>query len=593
MGNKPPKLDLSKETILRLLKENSKYKIFGEWKMLKKEILGKGGFATVYKGLNTRTNKQVAIKKISCKEISDYNSIREIVENEIFLLKKCSFVDNPYLLKIFQHFQCPQDQENTTYLVLEYCNGGNLSNELKKHKDVGLGEKKSLEIAYQILIGMKALSDLEIIHRDLKPDNILIHQDEKTGEKVYKIGDFGLSKKARRFNEKSGTMRYMGPEYYTQRNNLTKAVDVWAFGLIVHEMIFGRSPYEGINPKFYKNEIMIRVIHRKYCVPRTKEIERATNNLLIRCMNKNPDNRITVDNLIVHPCFKFCREEIHSKIEYIERVIGNFSIYRKTGIESKLRTGYIPTEPTEEQDPAQRELLKIVKILAKCFHDYRDINNLMFETSESIKENKAKFSLYEKKISQGLLSRAFFRASLLLKILETEKFSDDLELLIKKIPLCPKIEISKKIWKKLVENKEYWKTRDNAFRDFYGTRDALQNSDGWKENNPEEKFVTEYKFAEHEFDEQEKELSILMGMIQMKVKTVLDQKGKNWDFEEVVRLQFIYNHEKCGESCLPLDYNIDDKILQIGFKNRDGLILELENLFTEQNEQLRTQPTHE
>lgn len=576
MGNELLKEKKFKEKSLRLTEENDIYQNFGKWKILKNEILGKGTFTTVLKGLKPKTGELVAIKKIFCFKILDNQKILKSTSKEIFHLKKCSCVDNPFLVKILDHFKCSQEKSNSKYLVLEFCNGGNLEKEITKNNKKGFCEKKSLEIAYQILIGLKTLSDLEIIHRNLKPANILINKD-KSG-KVYKIGGFGLSKKCRNFTEKTGTLKYMGPEHYNKNFKKTKAVDIWAFGLIVHEMIFGKSPYGGINPQYYEREVMIRVVHKKYSIPKTKKIERATKNLLVRCLNKNPEHRITVHALLNHPCFKFCRERVHDRVKNLDQIIDNFSIYKNMKIESKYHEKIFFFETEELLAPDQMKLLKMVEMISKSFKDYRDITDLILETSESMLERIAEFSDYEKKISQCLLCRAFFRANLLLKIFETELLSDQLEILLKKIPFCGKVEINEKIWKKFYEGKIFWKIYDVVFKDFCEIRDELEMSDWWKKNNQ----VEEYKFIPSEFDKQEKELNHLRKMIHTKVKIFLSEKKKNCDFEEIARLQLIYDYEKY-DLCLPLDYDVDEKIFQLELKNNDEIIKEIESLFEEKS----------
>lgn len=83
------------------------------------------------------------------------------------------------------------------------------------------------------------LHHLGFTHRDLKPANILIHN------RVLKIGDFGMVNHRTIHESQHGTPLYMPPEYFIQGySQFTNAVDVWAFGVILHEMVFGHRPFE-------------------------------------------------------------------------------------------------------------------------------------------------------------------------------------------------------------------------------------------------------------------------------------------------------------------------------------------------------------
>jgi serine/threonine-protein kinase ULK/ATG1 len=117
---------------------------------------------------------------------------------------------------------------NNLYLVVEYCNSGNLERLLAKNNS-RLSEYQALKIAREIVQGYRCLYDSNIVHRDLKPANLLLHNGE------IKISDFGFSKvveagmEERVLQSYVGSPQYMSPQILAQEQYSSKT-DVWSFG---------------------------------------------------------------------------------------------------------------------------------------------------------------------------------------------------------------------------------------------------------------------------------------------------------------------------------------------------------------------------
>lgn len=142
----------------------------------------------MYIGKEVSTGKKVAIKQISNKKVTEYgDKLAEAIGREIHVLKEVSKYDNPYLLKIMDFFESASNK----YMVLEYCDSGDLQE--KMFRKGAIPEAEALDIAYQIVLGLSALSELSIVHRDMKPENIFINDG------VYKIGDFGFANQTSKF----------------------------------------------------------------------------------------------------------------------------------------------------------------------------------------------------------------------------------------------------------------------------------------------------------------------------------------------------------------------------------------------------------
>ena len=154
--------------------EGKEYKIIEE--------LGEGGFGKVIQVLSKSDNKEYAIKEIPIKE-EKKDKIEEI-QNEAVILSKfnCENIVKYYGIS---------NENNNIYILMEFCNEGNLRNFIDKNIDneTLIEENIISNIIKQICIGIKEIHKRKIVHRDLKPENIFMNDNMNI-----KIGDFGISK---------------------------------------------------------------------------------------------------------------------------------------------------------------------------------------------------------------------------------------------------------------------------------------------------------------------------------------------------------------------------------------------------------------
>jgi serine/threonine protein kinase len=209
-------------------------------------FIGKGGFGVVYKATvvwlrdgslgfdkKVREGDAVAIKVLG-KAGMDHN-VQKRVRCEIDIHTK---LEHPSIVNLLTAFE----DLDLIYIVLEFCEGGDLDKAVKKKKGVLFGETECREWVRQVAEGLSYLHNHNIMHRDVSMGNILLTLDGRC-----KIADFGLAVEMRSKNETHrtmcGTPNAMAPEIATE-SPYSKEVDVWGLGIILYHLLVGRSPFD-------------------------------------------------------------------------------------------------------------------------------------------------------------------------------------------------------------------------------------------------------------------------------------------------------------------------------------------------------------
>ena len=188
--------------------------------------VGRGGFGEVYYAL-ADSGKQVALKYL-----------RENPEIELRGIAHVMNLKSPHLITIYDVKHNPAGDP---FVIMEYVSGPSLR-ELMLAEPAGFSVQKAAFFLSGIAKGLSYLHERGIVHRDLKPANIFYDDG------YVKIGDYGLSKhmsvsKHSGQTVSVGTVHYMAPEIGS--GNYTKAIDIYALGVILYEMLTGRLPYSG------------------------------------------------------------------------------------------------------------------------------------------------------------------------------------------------------------------------------------------------------------------------------------------------------------------------------------------------------------
>ena len=203
-----------------------------------KTKLGTGSFGTV---LECKSNDKTSI--VAVKIAKNEKSIHEL-QNEIDIYIKLGN-ENTHIVKMIEGaniiFEGGQPNPGH-YLVLEYCNSGDLSNFVKENDTYNI-----TEILKQIFNGMTYLFEKHVLHLDLKPGNILVHTSATTGEHTFKIADFGLAKDISTPNNDNTikvdltTMKAGTPIYKPTFKNIDRSTyfrDLYAFYCIMYYLYY-------------------------------------------------------------------------------------------------------------------------------------------------------------------------------------------------------------------------------------------------------------------------------------------------------------------------------------------------------------------
>ncbi|XP_032781426.2 serine/threonine-protein kinase ULK2 [Daphnia magna] len=224
--------------------------IVGDFEYNAKDLIGHGAFAVVFKGRHKKNSSSpVAIKSITKKNLSKSHNL---LGKEIKILKELSEVHHENIVALLD---C-QETQHHVFLVMEYCNGGDLADYLSVKGT--LSEDTIRNFLKQLAGAMKALQHKGIVHRDLKPQNILLSHAGKPNPQPndirLKIADFGFA----RFLQDGvmaatlcGSPMYMAPEVIMSLQYDAKA-DLWSLGTIVFQCLTGRAPFTAQTPQALK-----------------------------------------------------------------------------------------------------------------------------------------------------------------------------------------------------------------------------------------------------------------------------------------------------------------------------------------------------
>ncbi|KAL7324415.1 kinase that interacts with cdc31p, variant 4 [Mucor circinelloides] len=332
------------------------------YKKLKK--VGKGAYGSVYKGIDTRTNKVIAIKVLNLDtEEDDVDDI----QREIALLSQLTHARSQNITPYYGSFL----NDTKLWIIMDYAAGGSVRTIMKAGN---LEERYIAVITREILLALSYLHKNQIIHRDIKAANILL-----TAEGNVQLCDFGVAA-ANSFRRSTfvGTPYWMAPEVIREGASYDYKADIWSLGITVYEMATGNPPLANVDPMR-----AISVIP-KSAPPRLPDtFSPAIREFVDCCLSEHPNERLNADELLKS---RFIKSVIKVPRSALRDVITKYDKWKKTNEASK-RCSIISNELSESdtEDPAMDD-----------FDDMHE-DTWEFDTIKSSQQKTVK--LAEKKIT--------------------------------------------------------------------------------------------------------------------------------------------------------------------------------------------------
>uniref|UniRef100_A0A8C6LDU5 protein kinase C n=1 Tax=Nothobranchius furzeri TaxID=105023 RepID=A0A8C6LDU5_NOTFU len=252
----------------------------GDFELIR--VIGRGSYAKVLLVRLKKTEQAYAMKVVKKELVHDDEDI-DWVQTEKHVFEQASM--NPFLVGLHSCFQT----ESRLFLVIEYVNGGDLMFHMQRQRK--LPEDHARFYAAEICIALNFLHEKGIIYRDLKLDNVLLDHEGHV-----KLTDYGMCKEGIRPGDTTstfcGTPNYIAPEIL-RGEDYGFSVDWWALGVLMFEMMAGRSPFDIItdNPDMNTEEYLFQVILEKPIrIPRSLSVKAA--GVLKGFLNKDPKERL-------------------------------------------------------------------------------------------------------------------------------------------------------------------------------------------------------------------------------------------------------------------------------------------------------------
>lgn len=283
------------------------------------QTIGKGSFATVYRGQLQGRSTPVAIKCVHRSHLNRDKRLLENFEAEMAILKKMS---HPHVVSLIEVVQTAKDYN----LIMEYCALGDLSRFIRHSSTTaahildnyppnphgGLNETVTRHFLAQLASSLEFLRAHNLIHRDIKPQNLLLCQPPSSPAEArearyvgiwslptLKLADFGFARilpAASMAETLCGSPLYMAPEILRYEKYNAKA-DLWSVGAVVFEMITGKPPFPAAN----HIELLKKIDQAQDVIELPPDVSPEIQSIIRLLLKRLPSDRLGFDDFFGHP----------------------------------------------------------------------------------------------------------------------------------------------------------------------------------------------------------------------------------------------------------------------------------------------------
>src|SRR6266700_2990822 len=252
--------------------------------------IGRGGMATIYRGLDLHMDRVVAVKVLR----DVYSSDPKFVKRFELEAKAASALQHPNIVQVYDYGLT----EGNYFIVMELVEGTDLRRYLRSREVLDVD--RAVIIAHDVALGLGAAHGRSIVHCNVKPQTILIGRAGST-----KLTGFGIASVHKDINAERltttgmplGTVQYYAPEQ-AQGEIVSPSVDVYALGMVMYEMLTGRTAFDGDTP------VAVAMQHiQDQPVPPSQfnpTIPSALEAIILRCLEKDPEMRFRDGSQLEH-----------------------------------------------------------------------------------------------------------------------------------------------------------------------------------------------------------------------------------------------------------------------------------------------------